>query len=392
MIHFNKCVGVPWNAHQNKNIPFPLLGAAILGGASLVGSAINSFGSGYSARKAVRAQESANETNLQIARETNKANADLWREQTRYNDPGLQMGRLRGAGLNPYMAMSQITPGLAENAPQMQSTSVDPTYNNIAAAADMQKYAQLGNMLPNAIQSAMGAETLQSMEYQNQILKSQAKYSEGMVFQQFIEQMQRNNLLDKQNKNLMMQNFYLPTMSDMTLQQGEQAIRESSERVLSMQAERDVMEVSKRYNIALTNQVNQNIANSIKQLEWNIKEARSRIAANYASSEQSFAAASVSRETKKAVAQQVELFKAETKKTLREAGIIPTGKKADSYVNALVNQAWYNANESKYRGYNQMHQHQDWTNFYNGDQNSGSFGYRFGHTVQNWSPFGSFLH
>ena len=391
MLHYNYNVGVPWNAHNNKNILPLLAGAAILGGASLASSAVSAIGSGITSRRAQAAQESANATNLQIARETNEANRNLWREQTAYNTPLNQMSRLRAAGINPFMAMSQISPGLAESAPQMQGTSVDPSYNSVAAAADMQKIATIGNVIPQSLSAAMSAEQLQSMEYQNQILKSQAKYSEGMVFQQFMEQMQRNNLLDKQNKNLMMQNFYMPTMSDMTLQQGEQFIKESSERVLTMQAERDVMEVSKRYNIALTNQVNQNISNSVIQLSWNIKEARSRIAANYASSEQSLAAASVERETKKAVAEQVKLFKAETKKTLREAGIIPSGKKADSYVNALVNQAWYNASETKYRGYNQMHQHQDWTNFYNGDKNAGSFGYRFGHTVQNWSPFGSFL-
>lgn len=386
MLHYNKNVGVPWNSHQNKYNPLPLLGAAaILGGASLVGSAISSVGSGYSARKAVRAQEAANETNLQIARETNQANKDLWHEQSEYNTPINQMKRFRAAGINPFMAMSQITPGLAENAPQMQSTSVDSTYNSVAAAADMQKYAQLGNMLPEAIQSAMGAEQLQSMEYQNQILKSQAKYSEGMVFQQFMEQMQRNNLLDKQNKNLMMQNFYLPTMSDMTLQQGEQYINESRERVLTMQIQRDVMEVSKRYNIALTQQVNQNISNSIIQLEWNIKEARSRIASNYASSEQALSSAEVNRATKKAVAEQVKLFKAETKKTLRQAGIIPTGKKADSYVDALVEKAWEDTETSRQNAFGGKLR-----NRYESDWQQ-SLWYPVGNAIQHLSPLGAFL-
>lgn len=387
MLHYNKNVGVPWNAHNNKNI-LPLLAAAgILGGTHLLGSAISAVGSGYSARKAVQAQEDANATNLQIARETNQANADLWREQTRYNDPGLQMGRLRGAGINPYIAMSQITPGLAESAPQMQGTSVDPTYNSTAAAADMQKYATLGDMIPGALQAAMGAEQLQSMEYQNRILASQAKYSEDIVVHNLMNTIKNNNLLDTQVGRNTLENYYLPRLNDMTLQQGEQHLKESNERILTMQTERDVMEVSKRYNIALTNQVNQDIANSVKQLEWNIKVARSQIASNYASSEQALAAASVERETKKAVAQQVQLFKAETKKTLYEAGIIPHGKKADSYVNALVNQAWNQSTETKYRGLNQKHAHQDWTNWYKGDQHSGSFGYRFGKTLQNWSPF-----
>lgn len=387
MLHYNKNVGVPLYAHNNKNMPLPLLGAAaIIGGSSLLSGISSALGSGYSSRKAIAAQEAANSTNLQIARETNEANRNLWREQTEYNTPVNQMNRLRAAGINPYMAMSQISPGLAESAPQMQGTSVDSTYNSVAAAADMQKFSQLGNAIPQALQAAMGAEQLQSMDYQNQILKSQAKYSESMVFQQMLEQMHRNNLLDKQNKHMMMENFYMPSLSDMTLQQGEQFMRESNERILTMETQRDVMEVSKRYNIALTAQVNQDISNSITQLSWNIREARSRIAANYASSEQSLASASVARETKKAVSEQVKLFKAQTKKTLREAGIVPAGKKADSYVNALVDKAWQDAEGSRQNAIGIKLR-----NKYESDWMSHPFGYAIGSTVQHMSPLGAFL-
>lgn len=382
MLHYNKNVGVSWYAQRNKNIA-PLVGAAIVSGASslLAGGLSGIFGSS-SASKSVQAQREANATNLQIARETNEANRNLWREQSEYNTPVNQMERFRAAGINPYMAVSQITGGNAETAPVMQGTSVDPSYNSTAAAAEMQGYSRLTDSIPAAVNFALDAH---AKMVQNRILESEAKYSESMAFQRFLEQMQRNNLLTKENQRALMENFYLPKLNDMNLQTMEQHVKESNERILTMQTQRDVMEVSKRYNIALTAQVNQDISNSITQLAWSIREARSRIAANYASSEQSLAAASVARETKKAVAEQVKLFKAQTKKTLREANIIPAGKKADSYVDALVDKAWQDSENSR-----QIAIGNKLRNRYESDWQQ-SLWYPVGNAVQHMSPLGSFL-
>ena len=61
------------------------------------------------------AQQNANRTNLQIARETNEANRQLyrdqfadqyklWQETNEYNSAQAQVSRLRSAGLNPALA------------------------------------------------------------------------------------------------------------------------------------------------------------------------------------------------------------------------------------------------------------------------------------------------
>ncbi len=383
MVSYNfPLLGVPWNAQRNKNIA-PLVGAAMVSGvASLLGGGLSAIFGHSTSNKSLQAQREANATNLQIARETNEANRNLWREQSEYNTPVNQMERFRAAGINPYMAVSQITGGNAETAPVMQGTSVDPSYNSTAAAAEMQGYSRLADSIPAAVNFALDAHAKMS---QNRILESEAKYSESMAFQRFIEQMQRNNLLTKENQRALMENFYLPKLNDMNLQTMEQHLKESNERILTMQTQRDVMEVSKKYNIALTAQVNQDISNSITQLSWNIREARSRIAANYASSEQSLAAASVARETKKAVAEQVKLFKAQTKKTLREAGLLPTGKKADSYVDALVDKAWQDAETSRQGAFGLKLR-----NKYENDWQQ-SFWYPVGNSIQHMSPLGAFL-
>ena len=382
MLHYNKNIGVPWNAHNNLCIP-PLVGAAMVSGAaSILGGGLSAIFGSSSASKSLQAQREANATNLQIARETNEANRNLWLEQSEYNTPANQMARFRAAGINPYMAASQITGGNAETAPVMQSAVVDPTYNSTAAAAEMQGYSKLVDSIPAAVNFALDAQAKVS---QNKILNSQAKYSEAMTYQALLEQMERFHLLNKMNKKAAIENFYLPSLSDMNLQTAEQSLKESNERIYTMQAQRDVMEVSKRYNIALTNQVNQDIANSIKQLAWNIKVARSQIAANYASSEQALAAAEVNRETKKLVAQQEKLFKANTLKTLREANIIPHGKSADSYINALIDKAWQDAETSRQGSFAlklRNRYESDWQN---------SLWYPVGNSIQHLSPLGAFI-
>lgn len=139
----------------------PAVAAALIGGgASVLGSLLG----GVSRSSA---QRSANRTNLQIARETNQQNWDMmtyqnqWNEAQNekmlaYNTPDQQMKRYGEAGINPYLAVSQIIPGNQQSqltsaqAPAMQAAQVQPVtgmadaiQNSISSAADsMLKIAQ----------------------------------------------------------------------------------------------------------------------------------------------------------------------------------------------------------------------------------------------------------
>ncbi len=139
----------------------PAVTAAIIGGASnLLGTIVG----GASRNKA---QQDANRTNLQIARETNQQNWNMmtyqnqWNEAQNakmlaYNTPAEQMKRYDQAGINPYLAASQIVPGNQQSqltsaqAPAMQAAQVQPVtgmadaiQNSISSAADsMLKIAQ----------------------------------------------------------------------------------------------------------------------------------------------------------------------------------------------------------------------------------------------------------
>lgn len=119
----------------NKQYFDPAIGAALInGGASLLSSI---FG-GASTNSA---QREANETNLQIARETNKANYEMhqsdiaqqermWKLQNEYNDPSNVVARLQRAGINPATAYGNIsTPASAMSVPSgapQQAAQVSP--------------------------------------------------------------------------------------------------------------------------------------------------------------------------------------------------------------------------------------------------------------------------
>lgn len=100
-----------------KSDGMSVLGALAIGGA--IASAVSGIANSATNRKN---QKDANATNLQINRENNEANLNLAREQNEwnlaqwnrentYNNPANQVGRYRQAGINPYMAMNQLTNG-----------------------------------------------------------------------------------------------------------------------------------------------------------------------------------------------------------------------------------------------------------------------------------------
>lgn len=121
----------------------PLIGGAVIGSiGSLLGGL---FGS--------KANKNTNQQNLQIARETNAMNKDLffanqawneemWNKQNEYNTPAAQAQRMLDAGFNPYL--SDVDTGSAGSvspvsAPTMQGATMQSsadiwsnTFNNIA--------------------------------------------------------------------------------------------------------------------------------------------------------------------------------------------------------------------------------------------------------------------
>lgn len=133
-------------------MPFPI--AAAIGAA---GSVLGSFIGGS---KSSAAQRRANETNLQIARETNAQNYRIFQEQQQFNEnqfnrwldystPAAQRQRYEDAGINPYMAVGQLQNGTPSSA--LTSANSAPMQG-----AHVQPVQGLGDALQNSIERAAG--------------------------------------------------------------------------------------------------------------------------------------------------------------------------------------------------------------------------------------------
>lgn len=113
------------------------IGAALIGGGAKLISGL--FGKS--------AQDKANETNLQIAREQNAFNQKMWEQQrdyntemwnmsNEYNDPAAQMQRLKNAGLSDWAAASAVS-GSPSTATPMSSPAAAPAAGASVQAPDM---------------------------------------------------------------------------------------------------------------------------------------------------------------------------------------------------------------------------------------------------------------
>lgn len=111
------------------------LGSLIGGGLSLIGGLFGNKSQSKNIDKQIQAQQEENKKNrdynLMLAQLQNQWNQDQWERENDYNTPEAQMERLKKAGLNPDLMMSQGAHNLAASSPMMTSgapsQSVDMT-------------------------------------------------------------------------------------------------------------------------------------------------------------------------------------------------------------------------------------------------------------------------
>lgn len=166
----------------------PLVGGAIIGGAAnLLGGL---FG--------LKSNKNNNQQNLQIARETNALNRELfyanqswnehmWNMQNAYNDPSAQAQRMLDAGFNPYL--SDIDTGSAGSvspvsAPTMQGATmqssgdiIQQTFSNLAK--------QVGDYY---YQSEMQKAQIDGIKAQNKNVEIKNQYDAASLADRLSEQ------------------------------------------------------------------------------------------------------------------------------------------------------------------------------------------------------------
>lgn len=115
------------------------------------------------------AQQSANDTNMELAKYQFEKNKEMWNLQNEYNSPEKQMERLRAAGLNPNLVYGSGAVGNTSGAaPQMERPNINPVTS--------------GGFVSNAVQHALLTQAqADNIRQQTELSKTQQKVAEANV-------------------------------------------------------------------------------------------------------------------------------------------------------------------------------------------------------------------
>lgn len=241
--------------------------AALLGGSTLLSGVLGGLFSSSS-------QESANKTNLQVARETNALNErmfhesqawqeDMWNKTNAYNSPENQVKLLTKAGINPAAvygtgSTSDASLPSSPSAPQMQPGHVEPIdYSWLGNSIDSGINAFFNNQILNnqvekgkydaQLSKISAEESLRGLEYRcmktmydsqaSEFAKEQAKltldtlrqtqkdtitqaqWQSKIMEQQYNETVNKIALSKLQQRSLQIANEYAPQLNDAQLRQ-----------------------------------------------------------------------------------------------------------------------------------------------------------------------------
>ena len=153
-----------------------MLGSFILGGASLLGSALGAFSNKKTNAANMELARYQNEWQTQENEKAYQRSVHMWNLQNEYNSPVQQMARLRSAGLNPNLVYGNGAVGnSAGSAPQYQPADIE--------RAHLTPYRGWNAGLTDAATTFLSARTnkaqVDNMEAQNALIRQQAA-TEGL--------------------------------------------------------------------------------------------------------------------------------------------------------------------------------------------------------------------
>lgn len=128
------------------------------------------------------AQNSANQTNIQLAREQMQFLRDERLASQEYNTPLAQRQRYEAAGINPYMALGNITSGETQAQTGAATAQVQPN----TAIADMVK--SIGKAPGDVLNFMSMAEQVESQQEANKMLRVDSMYKNRQKFLELKDQ------------------------------------------------------------------------------------------------------------------------------------------------------------------------------------------------------------
>ena len=158
----------------------PVIGAGLIeAGADLLSGLFSGF-----------SQDSANQTNIQLARENRDWQEKMWEKTNEYNTPAAQIERMKAAGLNPALMYSQGQVGNASTPSAPAAPHVQP----VTGLA--QGLGVAGSSIANSL---IQLEQVKQMRAQTELLQNKAvkEKNSTLTAAQYLEELQAKVGLQK---------------------------------------------------------------------------------------------------------------------------------------------------------------------------------------------------
>lgn len=212
-----------------------ILGSAGIGAASNLISNLFNRGSTNKTNEAnYKIAQMNNEWSERMMQKQMDYNTDMWNKQNEYNDPSKQVERLKSAGINPALALSNIGTGQASSAsspslPSPSTPTMQPNRYDFSGIGNAITSAlQINNL--NKVQESQARFTNMQADYYGaktmaEIAKLQAetsshtaktyyqnllnKYGDGMLGAEYLNKVRQNQSLEVQILNTIRQGVLL---------------------------------------------------------------------------------------------------------------------------------------------------------------------------------------
>lgn len=325
-----------------KCIPFPI-GAVIQAGSGVLGSVLGGiFGN--------NSQQSANEANIRINRENNAFNErmmreqdalnyEAWKRQNAYNTPSAQVQRLKEAGLNPYLMMSngnQIGSASSQNSTSMASASSSPNMQAFDSSSGISNGVNaIGGAIANYIAAKKAEGEIANMNMQNGLLQQQiiAMSKDNEYKSLMNDEMLRGFKFDNYKKSAEYENQLWSNRYQQETFNSDVGIKRLQEQNLANQ---NVIQGLTALQMSLNNRQLQNEINAFpKRLKAELNEAYARAFAAFASGKASLSQSALN-------------FKLAVTETLKQRGIHYDNTVKLRSINSLVKTAKYTASQAKW--------------------------------------------
>lgn len=320
------------------------IGSAIIqGGSAVLGSVLGGlFGS--------NSQDSANETNLKIARENNAFNErmmnkqdalnyEAWKRQNEYNTPSAQVQRLKEAGLNPYLMMSngnQIGTASSQNSSSMASSSGNPNMQAYDPSSGISNGVNaLGGAIANYINMKKAESEIAKMNIENKLLEQQiVSVTKDNEYKSLMnDEMLRGFKFDNYKKSAEYEGQLWSNRYQQETFNSDVGIKRLQEKNLANQ---NVIQGLTALQMSLNNRQLQNEINAFpKRLKAELNEAYARSFAAFASGKSSLSSAALN-------------FKMAITETLKQRGLHYDNTVKLRSINSLVQTAKYTASKAKW--------------------------------------------